>query len=168
MKMIDEDTLERLRWRFPKGSEVELVRMDDPQAPLPGTRGKVMFVDDAGTVHVNWDTGSTLGAVYEEDEILPVCPICQKAYSRHPALSRADGETMICPDCGLREAMDAVGFKKELQEEVIAETKKKEPEKPKIKISEHDMKRILRAMESDIRRMMKEGKLDEKSMKESE
>ena len=128
MKMIDEDSLERLRWRFPAGSEVELVRMDDPQAPLPGTRGKVMFVDDVGTVHVNWDTGSTLGAVYEEDEILPVCPICQKAYSRHPAVSRRDSRTHICPDCGLRQGMCESGIPIGMQETLLELVHEKESE----------------------------------------
>ena len=121
MKMIDKNALERLRWRFPVGSEVELQRMDDVQAPPPGTRGKVMFIDDDGTIHVAWNTGSTLGVVNGVDEILPVCPICQNAYSAHPAISRRDSETLICPDCGMREAMGAVGFKKEFQEEVTAE-----------------------------------------------
>ena len=95
MKMIDKNPLERLRWEFPVGSEVELVRMDDSQAPQPGTRGKVMFIDDAGTTHVAWATGSTLGVVYGMDEILPVCPICQNAYSAHPAVSRRDNKTLI-------------------------------------------------------------------------
>ena len=128
MKMIDEDSLDRLRWRFPKGSEAELVRMDDPQAPPVGTRGKVMFVDDVGTIHVNWDTGSTLGAVYEEDEILPVCPICQKAYSRHPAISRRDNRTHICPDCGLRQGMCEYGIPIGLQDTLLKLVHEKESE----------------------------------------
>jgi hypothetical protein len=44
--------------------------MNDPYATLkPGDRGTVFHVDDAATVFVNWDNGSTLGAVYGEDEI---------------------------------------------------------------------------------------------------
>ena len=159
MKMIDKNALERLRWRFPAGSEVELQRMDDVQAPPPGTRGKVMFIDDDGTIHVAWNTGSTLGVVNGVDEILPVCPICQNAYSAHPAISRRDSETLICPDCGMREAMGAVGFKKEFQEEVIAEVKEKQSPKIKIRFEDLpkcDQDRLLRAIEYDIRKMMKE------------
>ena len=35
----------------------------------PGDEGTVFHVDDAGTVHVNWDCGSTLGMVYGVDVI---------------------------------------------------------------------------------------------------
>ncbi len=27
------------------------------------------------------------------------CPLCGKSYTGHPALSRLDNETLICPDC---------------------------------------------------------------------
>lgn len=38
--------------------------MDDPYHPVPpGTLGKVTMVDDAGTIHVNWQTGSSLGLI---------------------------------------------------------------------------------------------------------
>lgn len=44
-------------------------------------------------------------------EIIPersqVCPICNKEYDGMPALSRTDNETLICPECGTREALDA-------------------------------------------------------------
>ena len=53
-----------LRERFPKGCRVELIRMDDPQAPPVGTKGTVTHVDDIGTIHVAWDNGSSLGVVY--------------------------------------------------------------------------------------------------------
>ena len=41
--------------------------MDDPQAPQPGTLGKVIAVDDIGTIHVAWATGSGLGVAYGQD-----------------------------------------------------------------------------------------------------
>lgn len=69
MKLADRNTVRLLRDEFPKGLRVRLVEMEDPQAPPQGTEGSVMFVDDTGTVHVKWDTGSTLGAVYGEDVI---------------------------------------------------------------------------------------------------
>ena len=44
--------------------------MDDPYSKLkPGDKGTVSCVDDTGTVFVNWDCGSSLGAVYGVDEI---------------------------------------------------------------------------------------------------
>lgn len=36
------------------------------------------------------------------------CPKCKKEFTEHPAISREDNETEICPSCGLREAMQAV------------------------------------------------------------
>ena len=43
------------------GDVVELVHMDDAQAPPSGTRGEIIFVDDIGQIHVRWErTGSKL------------------------------------------------------------------------------------------------------------
>lgn len=59
-----------VRARYPEGTRVELVSMDDPYSKLkPGDRGTVKSVDDTGTVFVSWDCGSSLGIVYGEDEI---------------------------------------------------------------------------------------------------
>lgn len=56
--------------RYPAGCRVELVRMNDPYTRIPeGTQGTVISVDDIGTVHVDWDNGSSLGAAYGEDII---------------------------------------------------------------------------------------------------
>lgn len=44
--------------------------MEDPHTRLkPGDRGTVSFIDDTGTVFVDWDSGSRLGVVFGEDEI---------------------------------------------------------------------------------------------------
>jgi hypothetical protein len=52
------------RRRDLEGRRVELVACDDPWTKLePGERGTVSFVDDVGTVHVTWDSGSRLGLV---------------------------------------------------------------------------------------------------------
>jgi len=60
----------RLREQYPAGTRIELVRMNDPYSKLkPGDQGTVVFVDDIGTVFVNWDCGSSLGAAYGEDVI---------------------------------------------------------------------------------------------------
>lgn len=60
-----------IRARYPAGTRVELVSMDDPYAskPNPGDRGTVTVVDDMGTIHVSWDCGSSLGVVYGVDQI---------------------------------------------------------------------------------------------------
>lgn len=52
------ETVERIRKQYVRGSRVELVNMDDPYTKLkPGDQGTVNFVDDTGTVFVNWDNG---------------------------------------------------------------------------------------------------------------
>jgi hypothetical protein len=64
------EILMELRALYVRGTKVRLVRMDDPYTKLtPGAIGTVSFVDDIGTVHVNWDCGSSLGVVFGEDEI---------------------------------------------------------------------------------------------------
>lgn len=60
--------VERLRAQYPKGTRIELESMNDPYSKLmPGDRGTVTLVDDAGTVFANWDSGSGLGLAYDED-----------------------------------------------------------------------------------------------------
>lgn len=34
------------------------------------------------------------------------CLVCKRTYIGHPALSRKDNKTEICPSCGLIEAVD--------------------------------------------------------------
>lgn len=64
---ISEKALEKLRTQYPKGTRVKLIKMDDHQAPPKGTKGTVLGVDDAGSIMVSWDTGSSLSVVYGED-----------------------------------------------------------------------------------------------------
>ena len=48
-----------------------------------------------------------------------VCPLCGKAYTEHPALSRTDNETMICPDCGTRQALESIGVADAEQDKIL-------------------------------------------------
>ena len=41
-------------------------------APPAGTCGTVSYVDDIGSIHVNWDTGSTLAIVYGVDSCMRI------------------------------------------------------------------------------------------------
>lgn len=65
--MIRREVLNALREQYPKGTRVELVQMDDPQAPPIGTQGTVVGVDDIGSIMVHWDNGSGLSVAYGED-----------------------------------------------------------------------------------------------------
>ena len=64
---IKKEIVERLRKQYPHGTRVELIRMDDKQAPPTGTQGTVTGVDDIGSIMVSWDNGSSLSVVYGED-----------------------------------------------------------------------------------------------------
>ena len=68
MRVISKERLQALRERFKPGTRVELLKMDDVQAPPIGTRGTVVGVDDIGSIMVNWDNGSGLSIAYGEDE----------------------------------------------------------------------------------------------------
>ena len=67
MRFPNKETVERIRRKYPAGTRVELVRMEDAQAPPVGTKGTVLGVDDAGSLLMRWDTGSGLNVVYGED-----------------------------------------------------------------------------------------------------
>ena len=67
MLFVNRAQVERLRLRYPAGTRVELVEMDDVQAPPIGTRGTVTGVDDAGSLLVDWDNGSGLNVIYGVD-----------------------------------------------------------------------------------------------------
>lgn len=64
---IRRETVERLHWEYPVGCRVELVQMDDVQAPPIGTKGTVRGVDDIGSIMVRWDNGCGLSVAYGED-----------------------------------------------------------------------------------------------------
>ncbi len=125
-----QELLESLRKEYPIGTRVELVRMDDVQAPPVGTKGTVKGVDDIGSILVAWDNGSHLNVVYGEDEVrvlqpIRTCPFCNETYEDYPALSRMDNKTEICPTCGVREALIHFGVKKNKVEEFIGKFIKK-------------------------------------------
>ena len=59
--------VEDLRMQYPIGTRIELLKMDDPQAPPIGTKGTIRYVDDIGSLGVLWDNGSSLSVAYGED-----------------------------------------------------------------------------------------------------
>lgn len=50
---------------------------------------------------------------------LHACPHCNKIYSGHGAISRADNLTIICPDCGTREALQSIDVNEKEQDKII-------------------------------------------------
>lgn len=68
MRFPNKEIVEHIRKQYPVGTRVELVHMDDLQAPSVGTKGTVRGVDDTASIMVSWDNGSSLNIVYGEDK----------------------------------------------------------------------------------------------------
>ena len=70
---IKKEELEALREKYPKGCRVELVKMDDPYREMPpGLRGVVTGIDDSGSIHVDWQNGSSLAVIFGEDHAVKI------------------------------------------------------------------------------------------------
>ena len=68
MRFPTKQEVETLRKRYPPGTKVRLISMEDDPRPIPpGTEGVVKWVDDAGTVHTDWQNGSGLGFIPGKD-----------------------------------------------------------------------------------------------------
>lgn len=119
MRFPTKEQVEIIKRNYPAGARIELIKMDDPQAPPKGTNGTVICVDDAGDILVNWDNGSSLNVVYGVDIVRRICPMCGGIMSEYPALSRRDNKTEICSDCGTREALADIGVDIDDQEKII-------------------------------------------------
>ena len=70
--MIRPEQLKHLRETYPTRTRVELVQMDDAQAPPIGTKGTVTGVDDTGSLLVDWDNGSGLNVIWGVDVVRKV------------------------------------------------------------------------------------------------
>ena len=87
----NKQVIERLRKTYPIGTRVELVSMNDPFTRLMlGEQGTVQFVDDIGTIFVNWDCGSSLGVAYGEDIIRKI-----QGYTRFYASPKWAGNSIV-------------------------------------------------------------------------
>lgn len=72
-----KETIEQIRRENPEGTRVVAVRFgvcqcgkpshDDNLSVPQGTEGTVRDVDDAGTVHVSWDNGRSIGLIPNVD-----------------------------------------------------------------------------------------------------
>ena len=65
--------LEQLRKQYPKGTKLQLLSMRNEKYPvLPGTVGEVTHIDDAGSIHMRWENGSSLALIPEIDSFQTV------------------------------------------------------------------------------------------------
>ena len=69
MKFPSKDIVEKVRAKYPIGTRVELVKMDDVQAPPVGTKGTVKGVDDTASLLIDWDNGCGLNVIYGIDKV---------------------------------------------------------------------------------------------------
>ncbi|HRR78148.1 MAG TPA: DUF4314 domain-containing protein [Ruminococcus sp.] len=68
MQFPNEEQLAELRRKYPKGTLIRLIRMDDPQAPPCGAVGEVECVDDIGDILMSWKGGGSLALIEGVDE----------------------------------------------------------------------------------------------------
>ena len=96
--MID---IESLKKEFPVGSRVELIKMDDKQAPPIGTKGTVLGVDDIGSIMVAWDSGSSLNLIYGEDECKVLDVVKTICYGKEKIWDKKEDAIDFFVDCML-------------------------------------------------------------------
>lgn len=72
MRFPNKEKVEQIRRMYPAGTRVELLAMDDPQAPPIGTLGTVLSVDDTASLIMRWDNGSGLNVVWQQDRVRKV------------------------------------------------------------------------------------------------
>lgn len=118
MTSHEEHMIRKIKSDYPKGTCIELIYMDDPYAKLPPrTPGVVEIVDDIGTIHVNWDNGSTLGLVPGIDRFRKVMkPLPTRRFSRKPGdieelkvIDHTDSSRKVVIEKVIE--LDPVGFK---------------------------------------------------------
>lgn len=69
MNLFDKKVIRHYQRRYPVGTRVRLLKMDDPHAPPVGMLGTVVGIDDMANLLMKWDNGSTLNVVLGEDQI---------------------------------------------------------------------------------------------------
>lgn len=72
MRFPSKKIVDLVRKQYPNGTRVELLKMDDAQAPPLGTKGTVTGVDDTASILVKWDNGGSLNVIYGEDLVKKV------------------------------------------------------------------------------------------------
>ncbi|HFU4175212.1 TPA: DUF4314 domain-containing protein [Streptococcus suis] len=56
--------------KYPVGTKVKLVFMDDPYAPPVGSIGVIKGIDDLGSIHVQWENHGRLSILPDDIIVL--------------------------------------------------------------------------------------------------
>ena len=83
MKWPSKEELENLREKYPEGTIIKIIKMDDPTPVPPGTMGEVTHVDDIGNIHVDYfNYRSSLAIIPSKDkfEIIDLPAIAKRTY----------------------------------------------------------------------------------------
>lgn len=71
--------IQAIKARYTPGTRIELNdQMVDERIPA-GARGSVAFVDDIGSIHMNWDSGGSLALIPNVDDFKVITPEYEKA-----------------------------------------------------------------------------------------
>lgn len=117
MKFPSKETVERVRRQYPARTRVELVKMDDAQAPPTGTKGTVTGVDDTASIMVNWDNGSHLNVVYGEDHCRKLNTVTTICYGKKDVWDSRSGAREFF----LRAIMGSEGSERDRYTKIYAE-----------------------------------------------
>ena len=67
--MISNERLNEIKEKYPVGTKIKLLKdMDDKFPVKAGTIGEVKYIDDMGSLHMRWDTGSSLALILDVDK----------------------------------------------------------------------------------------------------
>lgn len=68
MKNMNTVKAQLLKEMFPVGCAVVCDHMQDEHGVPSGTKGKVVYIDDIGNIHVKWENCSSLALIYGVDK----------------------------------------------------------------------------------------------------
>ncbi len=75
------EQVQALRERYPPGTLLQLTADMDGERFQAGDIGKVVHVDDIGTIHMAWEKGGSLGLIPGEDSFRKIGPEKEKKRS---------------------------------------------------------------------------------------
>ena len=59
----------QIKEEYPIGTKLKLIAMKYPQPTVPsGAVGEVVYIDNIGTLKIQWDNGRTFGIVVTDDK----------------------------------------------------------------------------------------------------